>query len=106
MLTPEQARDLVAWAGSQRRAAAVAGVAQSTVFYWLKPEARRADYPKSRARQRERYQADPGYRERKLEANRRYYHDEDVIQRNKRLLRTRRIKALQRRAQRHRRGAT
>lgn len=41
-LTPEQTKDLVAWSGSQRKAAAVAGAHESTVRYWLDPEKKRA----------------------------------------------------------------
>jgi hypothetical protein len=40
-LTPQQARDLIAWAGSQRRAASAVGVPRSTLWTWLYPERNR-----------------------------------------------------------------
>jgi hypothetical protein len=36
--TPEQARDLIVYFGSQRAAARAAGVAQSAIWGWLYPE--------------------------------------------------------------------
>jgi hypothetical protein len=40
-LTPDQAGDLVRWAGSQRAAARATGVCQSSISHWLNPEAAR-----------------------------------------------------------------
>jgi transcriptional regulator with XRE-family HTH domain len=48
MLTPEQTRDLVDWAGTQRRAGEAAGVQQSTIWTWLHPERARAQKNKYR----------------------------------------------------------
>lgn len=103
LLTPEQARELVDYFGSQRAAARATGIAQSTLSRCLHPEDRERRYRLDRAYQRERYHTDPDYRERKLASNRKSYDSEDAIQRARRLLRNRRVKALRRRAQREQR---
>lgn len=64
MLTPEQARDLVDWAGSQRGAAAAIGVVHSTIQRWLDPEVAERHRERNRTLHRERY-ADPERRERR-----------------------------------------
>jgi hypothetical protein len=43
MLTPEQAQDLVDWAGTNVAAARIAGVGESTIRYWRDPEQKRAN---------------------------------------------------------------
>lgn len=99
-LTPDQARQLIEWAGGQRAAAREVGVAQSTVAYWLKP---RPWTEEQNEKRRDRYRNDPTYRERKLTRNRDRYHAENGIQRAQRQLRMRRTKALHRRADRNQR---
>jgi hypothetical protein len=42
MLTPEQTRDLVDWAGTNVAAGSVVGVNESTIRYWLDPGPLRA----------------------------------------------------------------
>lgn len=75
---------------------------QSAVHYWLYPQ-NRAWTPTKRERERERYQTDPEYRERKLARNREAYARESGIAYNRRLLRMRRNKAMQRMAEREQR---
>jgi hypothetical protein len=63
MLTPEQVRDLVEWAGSQRAAARAIGVDCRTVYRWLHiEEVRRSDRERT---------ADPRRREQTRAAHRR-----------------------------------
>lgn len=96
MLTPEQAQDLVKWAGSQHAAGRAIGVHRSTIRGWLYPEENRGNFRRYLAenreavnsRKRERYAELPG------------------VDYNRLLLRIRRNKALQRRAQREQRRAT
>ena len=113
-LTPEQARDLVEWAGGIRPAAREAGIAHSTLVDWLDPEARRERQRAARARdidrarQRER-EAKRRRRERDPEGTRayqrRFYRNLSGLAYNALLLRNRRNKALQRRAEREQRRA-
>lgn len=91
MLTPEQVADLIDHFGGQKPAARALGIPASTLRYWLDPET-------TRARMRRGYQADP---EAGRERNRSGYHSETGLQRNWRLLRMRRTRALLRRAERN-----
>lgn len=51
--TPEQARDLVNCFGTRRAAARAVGVHQTTISYWLNPDAGRARAKRSQDRRRE-----------------------------------------------------
>lgn len=95
MLTPGQARDLVAHFGSQKGAARAIGVAPNTFLYWLDPET-------TKRRMARLYAADP---ERKLAANREHYWTRDGIAHSRHQLQKRRSQALIRRAQRNQRRA-
>lgn len=95
-LTPEQAADVVDWAGDRSAAARAIGVPRSTFVYWLDPEP-------NLARFRRNYAADP---EAKARRNRTWYEALSGLEYNRRLLYMRRVKALHRRAQREQKEAT
>jgi hypothetical protein len=56
--TPEQARDLVAWAGGQGAAARAVGAHPSAFAYWLSPEKRRERSRERMRRLRKQYTDD------------------------------------------------
>lgn len=91
--TPEQVRELVEHFGGQRRAGEAAGVARTTIQYWLNPAP-------TMARMRRHYAANT---ERYLTEQRERYHNLSGYAYNRLRLRQRRVKALHRRAERERR---
>jgi hypothetical protein len=112
--TPEQVRELVAWAGGQQKAGEAVGVGRSTIRYWLAPDLAMQQQKKWRQAQQEagvccrcgRHPSLSGWYcalclERNAAEQRERYHNETGIQRNARLLRLRRHKALRRMKQRN-----
>lgn len=95
LLTPDQARDLVRWAGGQSKAADEIGVHRSTLRAWLDPEANRRNVARY-------YRANA---EAERQRRRDHYHSLTGLEYNRLLLRIRRNKALKRRAKREQRRA-